>query len=136
MFTNQKYWGPVYQSGPASNLRYNLNDLIYLIMNKSIFKPDKRYSFSDYFYMNHPTAEIIAQLGYHLDFEEIQLELAPTVEPNTVEKLKNFYYRLLPKITINSEIAKRELMIAPLIYEVILNLDAKLNVEYPIDMDR
>lgn len=104
-------------------------------MNKSIFKPDKRYSFSDYFHMNHPSEEIIAELGYHLDFEEIPFVLAPNVDISTVEKLKNFYYRLLPKITINSEMAKREFMIAPLLYEVILNIDAKLNVEYPIDIN-
>ena len=104
-------------------------------MNKSILKPDKCYSFSDYFYMNHPAEEIIAELGYYLNLEEIQFVLAPNIEPNTVEKLRSFYYRLLPKITINSEIAKREFMIASLLYEVILNLDAKLNVEYPIDID-
>lgn len=57
------------------------------------------------------------------------------IEQATVDKLKNFYYRLLPKITTNSEIAKREFMIAPLLHEVILDIDAKLNIEYPINID-
>jgi hypothetical protein len=91
-------------------------NLYFLNMNKSIFKPDKRYLFSDYLYMNHSAEEIIAELGYHLNFKEIQFVLAPNIEPNTVEKLRSFYYRLLPKITINSEIAKREFMIAPLLF--------------------
>ena len=106
-----------------------------LFMSKSILKKDKRYSFSDYFYMSNPAEEIIAELGYHLDFEEIQFSLASNIEQSTVDRLKNFYYRLLPKITINSEMAKREFMIAPLLHEVIFEIDAKLNVEYPIDVD-
>lgn len=104
-------------------------------MNKSIFKPGKRYSFSDYFSMTHPPEEVLAELGYLLDFKQIQFPLASNIESSTVDKLKNFHYRLLPKITLNSEIAKREFMIAPLLYEIILQIDAKLNVEYPIDID-
>lgn len=85
--------------------------------------------------MSYPTEEIIAQLGYQLQIEEIVFTLAPNIEPATVDKLKEFYYRLLPKITTNSEVAKREFMIAPLLHQVILDLDAKLNMEYPIDID-
>lgn len=104
-------------------------------MSKSIFQEDKRYSFSDYFNMSNPIDEIVAELGYQLDFEEIKFRLASNIEQSIVDKLKNNYYQLLPKITINSETAKREFMIAPLLYEVILRIDAKLNIEYPIDID-
>jgi hypothetical protein len=104
-------------------------------MNKSIFKEGDWYSFRDYFYMSNPTEEIIAELGYQLDFEKIKFSLSSHIEQSTVDKLENFYYRLLPKITIHSEIAKREFMIAPLLHEVILEIDAKLNIEYPIDVD-
>ncbi|WP_177428420.1 PD-(D/E)XK nuclease family protein [Candidatus Venteria ishoeyi] len=105
------------------------------MMSKSIFTQDKRYSFSDYFNMSNPAEEIIAELGYRLDFEAIHFSLAKDINQNTVDKLKNFYYKLLPKITVNSEIAKREFMIAPLLHEVILDIDAKLNIEYPIDIN-
>jgi len=101
----------------------------------SIFKKDKRYSFSDYFYMRHPAEEIITELGYHLDFEEIQFPLSKNVKSTTVDQIKNVYYRLLPKITLNSEIAKREFLIAPLLHQVIFDIDAKLNIEYPIDIN-
>ncbi len=104
-------------------------------MTKSILKKDQHYSFSDYFNLSNPCEEIIGEFGYHLKFEEIQFFLADNIEQDTVNKIKNFYHQLLPKITLNSEIAKREFMIAPLIYEVILNIDAKLNVEYPINID-
>ncbi|MDM8564773.1 hypothetical protein QUF74_03890 [Candidatus Halobeggiatoa sp. HSG11] len=96
-------------------------------MNNSILKKDKRYSFSDYFYMNNPTEEIITELGYSLEFAEIQFPSTTNIENTTVENIKNIYYKLLPKITLNSEIAKREFMIAPLLHQVILNIDDKLN---------
>lgn len=104
-------------------------------MSKSVFTQDKRYSFSDYFYMGNPAEEIIAELGYDLNFEAMQLPSATNVEQSTVNKLKDFYYRLLPKITINSEMAKREFMIAPLLHAVVLELDAKLNIEYPLNIN-
>ena len=59
------------------------------MMSKSIFKKDKRYSFSDYFC--NPSEEIIAELGYHLEFEEIPFSLASNIEQSIVEKLKFFY---------------------------------------------
>lgn len=104
-------------------------------MGKSIFKEGKRYSFSDYFNMSNPCEEIIAEWGYHLDLEEIKFTLASNIEQSVIDKLKTTYYQLLPKITTNSEIAKREFMIAPLLHEVILRIDGKLNIEYPIDID-
>jgi len=42
---------------------------------------------------------------------------------------------ILPKITINSEIAKREFLIAPILVEIAKNTDSKINVEYPIEID-
>lgn len=104
-------------------------------MRKSIFAENKRYSFSDYFNFVNPTEEIIAELGYTLCFETIDFISNQPIDNRIVEKLQSFYYQLLPKISTNSEIAKREFMIAPVLHEIILNVDAKLNVEYPIDIN-
>ena len=104
-------------------------------MGKSIFIEGKRYSFSDYFNMGYPSEEIIAELGYYLELEEIHFSQDVSVNPQIVEKLKTFYYQLLPKITLNSESAKREFMIAPLLHTIMLEIDAKLNIEYPIDVN-
>ncbi|MGK7932637.1 MAG: hypothetical protein AB4041_14565 [Microcystaceae cyanobacterium] len=99
-------------------------------MNVLTFQTGKRYSFSDYFNMSYPTEEIIDALGYSLTIEPISFSGTDdvNVEEVTIDKLKNTYYKLLPKITINSEIAKREFMIAPLLSEIILRIDAKLNI--------
>jgi hypothetical protein len=104
-------------------------------MAKAIFQEGKKYTFSDYFDMNNPTEEIVEALGYSLAVQDIQLPHAQVVEPQRLVALRDSYYEILPKITMTSEIAKREVMIAPVLHEVIRVLDAKLNIEYPIDID-
>lgn len=85
--------------------------------------------------MNYPTEDIVNALGYHLTIQEIIFSFTHQIEEEIINKLKNTYYQLLPKITINSEIAKREFIIAPLLSELILRIDAKLSIEYPIDVN-
>ncbi|KHD07237.1 hypothetical protein PN36_21025 [Candidatus Thiomargarita nelsonii] len=102
-------------------------------MIKSIFKKDKKYTFSDYFELNNPTEEIVAEFGYLLSTEIIQLPMDNSVDKQIIKKLQETYYDILPKITLNS--AKRDFLIAPLLLEMIRHCDAKINVEYPIEID-
>jgi hypothetical protein len=104
-------------------------------MKKSIFKEDKKYTFSDYFEMKNPTDEIVGEFGYSFAFEVISLPKSNNFAPSIVDNLKETYYKILPKIVINSEIAKREFLIAPILLEIAKNTDLKINVEYPLDLD-
>ncbi len=52
-----------------------------------------------------------------------------------IDNLRASYYLIIPKISINSEIAKRELMIAPILQGVLRSVEARLNLEYPIEID-
>lgn len=45
------------------------------------------------------------------------------------------YYKILPKIIVNSEMAKREFLIAPILLEIVKNTDTKIKVEYPLNID-
>jgi len=104
-------------------------------MPKPIFKEGKKYTFSDYFELGNPTEEIIGELGYSLSLKAFDFPVSKEIDKAIIEKLQSFYYELLPKISINSEVAKREFMIAPILHELLRQVDAKLNVEYPIDID-
>ncbi len=104
-------------------------------MPKNIFKEGKKYTFSDYFEMGHPVEEIVTAFGYTLVSQLLPLPRNNQFDPAVLENLKNSYYALVPKISLNSEIAKRELMIAPLLHAVIKMVEAKLNIEYSIEID-
>ncbi len=104
-------------------------------MKKSILKEGRRYTFSDYFDLNYPTDEIVMELGYTFTLEKLLLPEAQQIDQSAIDQLRRSYYELLPKVTINSETAKREFMIAPLLYAVIREIDARLNIEYPIDVN-
>ncbi len=104
-------------------------------MKKSLFQTDKRYSFSDYFNFSQPIEEIVAELGYQIQVQEINFPHVMNIDMSGIEQLMQLHHQLLPKITLNSETAKREFLIAPLLYQVVLQADAKLNIEYPLDIN-
>lgn len=104
-------------------------------MKKSIFKEGKKYTFSDYFDMNNPTEEIVGEFGYSFSMEVADLPQSDSYDKEIIKKLKETYYRILPKITLTSETAKREFLIAPILMEIVRTTDSKIHVEYPIELD-
>ena len=103
-------------------------------MKKSIFKEGKKYTFRDYFYLPNPVEDIVAELGYSYSLEVLQLPTSASCNVESVNNLKRNYYNVLPKISLNSETAKREFLIAPVLFELAKETDLKINVEYPIDV--
>jgi hypothetical protein len=104
-------------------------------MGKVIFKEDKKYTFSDYFYFTNPTDEIANAFGYAFETKILELPAATDMDRNLIVALQEHFYEILPKITLDSEIAKRDFMIAPILSGVIRYAKAKINVEYQIDID-
>jgi hypothetical protein len=104
-------------------------------MPKKIFKDGKKYTFSDYFEMRNPTAEIVAELGYSFLTKNLTLPRNEQIDEILIENLRSSYYAIIPKISVNSEAAKREIMIAPILHGVIRTVEAKLNIEYAIEVD-
>jgi hypothetical protein len=104
-------------------------------MKKSIFKENKKYTFSDYFEMNHPTKEIVAEFGYSFAFEVIQLPKYADYDKDFVKTLQDTFYTVLPKISLNSEMAKREFLVAPLLLEIARTSNITINIEYSLDVN-
>ncbi|OAD22663.1 hypothetical protein THIOM_001521 [Candidatus Thiomargarita nelsonii] len=102
-------------------------------MGKLNFKEGKKYTFSDYFDFNNPPEEIANEFGYEFDTQAIDFSLANEPPVSEIKKLQEIFYENLPKITLN--MAKRDFMIAPLLWEIIRHVKAKINVEYPIEID-
>jgi hypothetical protein len=104
-------------------------------MKKTIFKKDKKYTFSDYFEMNNPTEEIVGEFGYSFSYEVTDLPEYRDYDPDNIKNLQDTYYNILPKITLTSEMAKREFLIAPVLLEIARNTDSRINVEYPLEIN-
>ncbi len=94
--------------------------------------PESVRSFHDYFDLKAPTDEVVEALGYRLIVERLTLpECAKT--PGWVAPLRRRLERTLPHVSLDSEAARRELLIAPVLTEVVTALDGRLRIEYAID---
>lgn len=101
-------------------------------MQKTIFTSGKKYTFSDYFEMTAPTEDIIAALGYNYAIEKISFPQQTIIDSHIITRLNSYYDNIFTKINLNSELAKREFLIAPLLIELTQHLPIKINVEYYI----
>jgi len=79
--------------------------------------------------------EIVAEFGYSYILQVITLPESTRHNKAPIEALKETYYKILPQITLTSEMAKREFLIAPLIFELAKETDSKIYIEYPLDID-
>lgn len=97
-----------------------------------ILNPDKKYTFSDYFDLNYPTEEIVAVFDYHYLFSQLNLPKSK-LPVKKLNRLRQTYITKLPFISLTSETAKREFYIAPLLFELLDYVKAKIDVEYPLN---
>lgn len=104
-------------------------------MKKSIFKKNKKYTFSDYFKMRYTTKEIAATFNYSFRFDVIDLPTDDHYDKNIIEDLKKTFYTILPKINLDSEIAKRDFLISPLLIELVKIANIHIDVEYFLDVN-
>jgi hypothetical protein len=104
-------------------------------MKKPILKEGKKYTFLDYFDLPNPIEDIVSELGYSYSLELIEIPKSDSCNVESVKNLRNNYYKVLPKISLNSEAAKREFLIAPVLFELAKETNSKINVEYPIEVN-
>jgi len=99
-----------------------------------IIDPNQSYTFADYFKLNYEPDEIIEYFGYKLQSQSLTL---PTTQQNLerLTDLKNRIEESLPYISLTSETARREFLIAPVIMELIHYTHAKVRVEYGLNIN-
>ncbi len=100
------------------------------MLNLSLLKPDESYTFRSYFEMPYEPDEILAQFGYRLEIGEWAWPVAPP--PPQTSALKDRLRQLLPLVSLSSETARRELLVAPVLTEVALHCRVPLRLEYPL----
>ena len=98
-----------------------------------ILQSGKSYTFRSYFEMSYEPDEILAEFGISLERSELVLPHTE-INPDPIETLKQTIQRRLPYISLTSEAARRETLIAPVVLSLIDYTQAQLRIEYTINV--
>lgn len=96
-----------------------------------IIKPEESYTFADYFKLNFAPQDILAYFQVSLQRRSLQFPQYT----GTLDRLLDLKTRIeesLPRLSLTSEMARREFLIAPVLTDLLHYTQATLNVEYPI----
>ncbi len=97
----------------------------------SIIDPTQSYTFADYFKFNSEPDDILSYFGY--GYESQSLTLPQTHRQlERLESLKQRLEEILPYVSLTSEMARREFLIAPVLMESIHYTQAKIKVGYSL----
>ena len=101
----------------------------------NIISKDSSYTFSDYFKLVDYRDEIIEYFGYSFNLNNYNF---PDINNESIqlETLKKNIEKNINYIGINSEIAKREFMIAPILMNLIDYVHPKIKVEFPLNFNQ
>ncbi|MCU0238123.1 MAG: hypothetical protein MUC29_01665 [Pyrinomonadaceae bacterium] len=98
-------------------------------MRQNLINPEKSYTFSDYFKMRISTDDVLKYFGYSKKNERLKLPKYDK-EISSLKNLSENIEEVLIHISLESEITRREFLIAPIMFEVRHLTKAKLNSEY------
>jgi hypothetical protein len=93
--------------------------------------PGESYTFSQYFTLPFTPEEVLSDLGYSINRADLSLPMSEEDLP-FLERLDFTLRRNLRLVTLLSESARRETIVAPVLLEVCDHLNAHLNIEFTI----
>ena len=97
----------------------------------AIIHPDQSYTFADYFKLNFAPQDILAYFKVALNRRCLNLPRYAGGLDRLID-LKARITESLPRLSLTSEMARREFFIAPVLTDVLHYTQATLNVEYPV----
>ncbi len=103
-------------------------------MKSSLFPDGATATFADYFKLNVDTADILDEFGYAFDVKSCELPRA-TLDNGRPAAVKKHLEAVIPHVSLNNETARREFLIAPVLTEVALITDARIRVEFPLEVN-
>ncbi|MFM7363994.1 MAG: hypothetical protein ACKO11_05730 [Cuspidothrix sp.] len=100
----------------------------------SLIDPNRSYTFSNYFELGFAVDDLVGEFGY--SFERKFLELPQySGSLDRLSELKQRIEEVLPFVDLENEATRREILIAPIVTELIHYSHAKLRIEYNIKVD-
>lgn len=103
-------------------------------MSPNILQANSTYTFRSYFELPNDTDEVLAEFGY--SYTQARLTLPHTQQQiEGLEALQQQLETTLPFVSLNSEQAKREILIAPVLSRVAVISQQILRIEYPLKIN-
>ncbi len=104
------------------------------MLKRKILEEGKSYTFRSYFELPYDSDEVLAQFGYELRTDFLQLPQAQRL-PERLPAMKQELQDILKLTLLSSETAKREILIAPLITEIARFCSCPLRIEYSLEVN-
>ncbi|MBD2501599.1 hypothetical protein [Anabaena azotica] len=99
-----------------------------------LLEPNRSYTFSNYFELGFPVDDLVAEFGYSLERKFLNLpEYSGKLD--RIADLKQRIEEVLPFVDLENEATRREILIAPIVTELIHYSRARLRIEYNIKVD-
>jgi hypothetical protein len=99
-----------------------------------LLNPNRSYTFSNYFELGFAIDDLVAEFGYSFERKFLQLpQYSGTLD--RLPDLKQRIEEVLPYVDLENEATRREILIAPVVTELIHYSRAKLRIEYNIKVD-
>ncbi len=104
-------------------------------MNKNVISIEQSYTFFDYFKLNADFEDIVGFWNYGFNVETLVLPTS-ILEVENLSELNNRLNDVFSRVALESEMARRETLIAPILLEVARIAEAKVKIEFPLDVSR
>ncbi len=96
-----------------------------------ILNENQSYTFSKIFDLKIDADELAADFGY--SFERKRLQLPQYLgELGTIETIRTYIESVMPYVNLANETSRREILVAPVVLEVVRQTQAELKIEYSI----
>ncbi|WP_392530708.1 hypothetical protein [Nostoc sp. C117] len=99
-----------------------------------ILQPDGNYSFRSYFEFASDTDEVLAEFDYAFIRKRLQLPRTSN-QLQGLDQLQQQLEDTIPYVTLSSETAKREILVAPVLSKVAVTCKRLLRIEYPLKVN-
>jgi len=99
-----------------------------------LLQPNADYTFRSYFDLPQDTDEVLAEFDYRLVKKYLDLPKTERKLPKLAE-LKHNIEAILPLVSLSSETAKREILVAPVLSLVTITCQQMLRIEYPLKVN-
>lgn len=94
-----------------------------------ILNPEQSYTFSQIFQLQAEVDELVADFGYSFSRKKLNLPQYQN-SLDRLDQLRDRIEEILPYVSLSSEMSRREILISPIVTELVHYTHAQLRIEY------